>query len=200
MLTFTGAVLLLIITPGPGVLTTAGIGSSYGWPAGLRFLAGLFIGTNLGSIFVITGLAALVLADPMVRTILVWGSILYFLWLALKIAFAGGQVRFMHPERPPRVRDGIFLQLINPKLYSVNAILFGGFAFWGGTPAEILMKLAIMNILWVPVHFLWLGAGVGLRHLALSAGWQRVINIGMALSLMAVVGLSASTMLSQSHG
>ena len=67
MLTFAGALFLLISTPGPGVLTTAGIGSSYGWGAGIRFLVGLFIGTNLGALAVVTGLSAVVLADPPVH-------------------------------------------------------------------------------------------------------------------------------------
>ncbi|MEM1161927.1 MAG: LysE family transporter, partial [Pseudomonadota bacterium] len=132
MLEFAGAVLLLIITPGPGVLTTAGIGSSFGWRPGIRFLIGLFIGTNAGALLVVTGLAALALADPLVRLILVWGSIFYFLWLALRIAMAGGGIRFMPPTGEPRVRDGLLLQLINPKVYSVNTILFGGFLFWSG--------------------------------------------------------------------
>ena len=35
MLTFAAAVFLLIVTPGPGVLSTAGVGAAYGFRAGL---------------------------------------------------------------------------------------------------------------------------------------------------------------------
>ncbi|MEC8551875.1 MAG: LysE family translocator, partial [Pseudomonadota bacterium] len=31
MLTFAAAVFLLIVTPGPGVLSTAGVGAAFGW-------------------------------------------------------------------------------------------------------------------------------------------------------------------------
>jgi len=47
MLTFTLAVFLLIITPGPGVLSLGGVGAAYGWRQGFRYLFGLVLGTLL---------------------------------------------------------------------------------------------------------------------------------------------------------
>ena len=44
MLSFTAAVILLLITPGPGVLSIAGVGAAYGWRDGLRYAIGLFLG------------------------------------------------------------------------------------------------------------------------------------------------------------
>ena len=41
MLEFVIAVFFLLITPGPGVLTTASIGAAFGYGAGYKFLAGL---------------------------------------------------------------------------------------------------------------------------------------------------------------
>jgi threonine/homoserine/homoserine lactone efflux protein len=38
MLTFTLVVFLLIITPGPGVLSLAGVGAAYGWRQGFWYL------------------------------------------------------------------------------------------------------------------------------------------------------------------
>ena len=75
VLSFAAAVFLLIITPGPGVLSTAGVGSAYGFARGLRYVAGLFIGTNLVSAAVISGLAALVLGVPYVREALLFASV-----------------------------------------------------------------------------------------------------------------------------
>ena len=42
ILVFTFAVFLLLVTPGPGVLSTAGVGSGFGSRAGLVYLIGLF--------------------------------------------------------------------------------------------------------------------------------------------------------------
>ena len=195
MLAFAGTLFLMISTPGPGVLTTAGIGSGFGWAAGLRFLTGLFIGTNLTAILVISGLSAVVLADPVIRTVLVWASIAWFFYMAAKIALAGAKIGFVAANRAPRLIDGIGLQLINPKAYVVNTLLFGGFAFWDHSPAEYVAKFVIINAIWVPVHFTWLWAGVRVGQLDLAPGLQRAINIAMAVSLIVVVTLSARAML-----
>ena len=46
MIEFAIAFFFLIISPGPGVLSTAGVGSAFGYKPGARYVGGLFIGTN----------------------------------------------------------------------------------------------------------------------------------------------------------
>ena len=70
MLHFIISVLLLLITPGPGVLSLAGVCSAFGKDSGLRYMLGLFIGTNLVALAVVTGLAAIVFSVPWLRTVL----------------------------------------------------------------------------------------------------------------------------------
>ena len=67
MYSFALSVFLLTITPGPAVLTLAGVGSAFGWRIGLLFLSGLFVGVHLVCFAVISGLAALIMGDPTVR-------------------------------------------------------------------------------------------------------------------------------------
>ena len=62
MLEFCLAVLFLVITPGPGVLSTAGVGSGFGYRAGLAYVGGLFVGNNVVAGLVISGVAAVALA------------------------------------------------------------------------------------------------------------------------------------------
>ena len=191
MLTFAAAVFFLIATPGPGVLSTAGVGSAFGARAGARYVLGLFIGTNIVSLGVISGVAAVVLAWPPLRVALFAASIAYLLYLALRIATAGTKVAFIPATREPGIVDGLALQAINPKAYAVNTTLFSGFAFLPGAPlAEVAIKLLILNAIWLPLHFAWLGAGIGLRRLDLAPATQRAINIGMAASMLLVVGLA----------
>jgi len=192
MLTFTAAVFFLLITPGPGVLSAAGVGSAFGYRPGVRYIAGLFIGTNMVAFAVISGLAAIVLAMPEIRTVLLIASGCYLLYLAARIALSGSRISFMQVARAPGIWGGITLQAINPKAYTVNTYLFTGFAFWPESLAtETLIKLVIINAIWIPIHFLWLGAGVWLHRLDLPAHIQFRINIAMALSMLAVVGLAA---------
>ena len=192
MLTFSIAVLLLTITPGPGVLSTAGVGSGYGYKAGFRFLVGLFIGTNLVAIAVVSGLAAAVLANEHMRTALFFASTAYLLYLAARIAFAGSRIAFIERSRAPGVVGGAMLQLINPKAYAVNTAFFSGFAFMPDDPVlEVLIKFLIFNIAWIPIHFLWLWAGVTVRRLDLPDRTQFIINSAMAIAMLAVVALAA---------
>ena len=192
MLTFAAAVFFLLITPGPGVLTTAGVGSGFGYAAGLRFLAGLFIGTNLVAAAVVTGLAAIVLAEPAIRIAATWASVAFFVYLAARIALSGAKIGFMEAASAPGFVNGVLLQFINPKAYAVNTTLFFGFPFLAEAPAwEVALKFIIVNAIWIPVHLIWLWAGVSLKRMNLAPGLQRGINIAMAVSLLIVVGLAA---------
>lgn len=192
MITFAAAVFFLLITPGPGVLSTAGIGASFGYRAGVRYIIGLFIGSNLVSLAVVTGLAAILLADERIRTVLFFASFGYLLYLAARIAFAGAKIAFISRSKPPGIAGGIALQAINPKAYAVGTALFTGFPLWpDAILAEIAFKFVVVNVVWVPIHILWLWAGVSLRRLDLPARTQRAINIVMALSMVTVVILAA---------
>jgi threonine/homoserine/homoserine lactone efflux protein len=195
MLTFALAVFLLIITPGPGVLSLAGVGAAFGWRQGMQYLAGLFIGTNIVCLAVISGLAAIVLADPIVRTILLAVSTAYLAYLAFRIAFAGAKIAFISMSTPG-LMAGLTLQFINPKAYAVNTTLFSGFAFY---PESLFIetgsKLLIVNVIWLLLHCLWLYAGVKINRLELAPRTQRAINFGMAACLLAVVILSVWSLL-----
>ena len=191
MLTFATAVFFLLITPGPGVLSVAGVGSGYGHRAGSRYIAGLFIGTNLVALGVISGLAALILANALLRNILLAASLTYLVYLAWKIASAGVRLAFKATTKTPGIRDGIVLQALNPKAYAVNTTLFGGFGFMPDAPfAETLLKLALLNAIWLPIHFGWLYAGIRIHRMDLAPRLQRRINIAMALSMLLVVALA----------
>lgn len=191
MLTFAAAVFFLIITPGPGVLSAAGVGAAFGMRPGLRYVLGLFIGNNLVILAVISGLAGIVLATPWLRTALFVLSTAYLLYLAMRIAFAGSRIAFSPATSQPGVMAGILLQPINPKAYAVNAALFSGFAiFPHALVSEALIKLLIVNAIWVPIHVLWVWFGARLKHMNLSPQRQRFVNIAMAGSMLVVVGLA----------
>ncbi len=191
MLEFAVAVFFMLITPGPGVLTTAGVGAGFGWGAGMRFLTGLFLGTNLVALLVVSGLAAVVLSAPGLRTILTFASVAFFIYLAAKIAFSGARISFLEATAAPGLMGGLMLQFINPKAYAVNNLIFSGYPFWQDSLfIEAVIKFAIVNAVWIPVHLIWLWAGVSLKRLSLSEAAQRRINYAMAASLLIVVALA----------
>ena len=200
MLIFAAAVFLLIITPGPGVLSTAGVGAAFGWRHGLFYVGGLCVGTNMVGLAVISGLAAVILAEPVVRTVLLFASSGYLGYLALRISLARSRIAFIRTTAPGFFA-GLTLQFINPKAYAVNTALFSSFAFYPESFAvETALKLIIMNIVWLPVHLAWLYAGVKVNSLDLPPRILRAINLGMAACLLAVVILSVWSVADQPAG
>ena len=196
MLTFAIVSLLMFITPGPGVLSLAGVGAAFGWRHGLRYMAGLFAGHFLVSIAVLTGLAAIILAEPFIRRLLLLASAGYLGYLALRIALAGSKISFIQINAPGFM-TGMTLQFINPKAYAVHTTFFTGFAFYPDSfVVETGLKLIIMNAIWISLHLCWLYAGCKLNELNLPDKTQKLINIFMAICLVAVVGMSAWSVLS----
>ncbi len=191
MIAFAFACFLLIVTPGPGVLSVAGAGSGFGFAKGRNYLWGLCIGNFLVGVLVATGVAAAVFSVPYLRELLMVLSLSYMLYLAFKVAFAGSKIGFINSEEAPLLKDGIMLQLINPKAYVANTVLFSGFDLMlNSLLHEVLIKFVIWNAVWIPMHFAWLIAGVTLKRLNLSPKIQRGINMFMAVSMVLLMFLS----------
>ncbi|MDA8649362.1 LysE family transporter [Alphaproteobacteria bacterium] len=190
MIAFALAVFLLLVTPGPGVLSLAGVGAAFGWRQGISYLSGLFVGNNLVCIAVISGLATMILASPSIRVALMIISAAYLGYLAFRIAFSGAKIAFIQSPKPG-LGAGTTIQLINPKAYAVHITLFSGFAFYPNDFfIETAVKLLIANVIWILIHFFWLYLGVKINQLELPEKVQRNINVFMAICLLAVVGLS----------
>lgn len=191
MINFLLACLFILSTPGPGVLSTAGLGAAYGFRAGYAYIAGLFVGSNLVMFAVVSGLAAIVFQISGLRAILLIASTSYLVYLAARIAFAGSKVGFIQSDKKLGFWSAITLQIINPKAYVVGTTMFSGFPiFPDAFMQEVIVKATILNLVWIPVHFGWLYAGASIKRLALSNEAQRRINIFMALAMLAVVGLA----------
>ena len=191
MINFAAAVFFLIITPGPGVLSVAGVGAAFGYKTGIRYIFGLCLGTNMVAIAVVTGLATIVLSNYPLRLIFMLCSSSYLLFLAHKIAWSGANISFSKSERKPGILAGVFLQLVNPKAYAVNTAMYTGFLIFPESLFfEIAIKFLIMNLIWFPIHLFWLFLGVYLKSLNLSSQVQFRINFLMAVALVIVVILT----------
>jgi len=191
MIIFLSAVFFLLITPGPGVLSTAGVGASFGRGAAIRYVIGLFLGTNAVALAVVTGVAGLMLAHSIVKPILLYASTAYLTYLALRVALAGSKISFIEQQSPPGIVDGILFQTINPKAYVVNTTLFTGFPFgFTNFGVEVALKFLLINAIWIPIHLLWMQAGIGLQRMNLPVRTQRIISVLMGFSLLAVVFLA----------
>ncbi len=191
MLAFGFAVFFLIITPGPAVLSLAGVGASFSFNSGLKFLTGLAIGHIAVSILVITGIASVIFSLPYMRTVFLLISTSFLFLLSYKIITRGSNIAFSSHLAIPSTFDGIVLQLMNPKAYAVHTIVFSGFSIFPDSFLfETIWKFLVMNAIWLPLHFAWLAAGSSIQRISLAPATHNKINMTMGGLLFVTALLS----------
>lgn len=183
---------LMMVTPGPGVLSLAGVGAGFGWRVGIMYLIGLFLGTNGVALLVVLGFKQFLFEIDGVELTFLILSLSYLSFLSWRIATSDNKTGFKETSKAPKLYEGIFLQFVNPKAYVVQGHLFvvlslGMISY----NTEILTKFLIVNSIWIPIHILWLWLGISLKKWSLASNKQVWVNRGMGLALFAVVILSA---------
>ena len=183
---------LMMVTPGPGVLSLAGVGAGFGWKVGMMYLIGLFFGTNGVALLVVLGFKQFLFEIEGVELTFLFLSLSYLSFLSWRIGTSENKTGFKQSFKAPKLYEGIFLQFVNPKAYVVQGHLFVvlslGMASYN---VEILTKFIIVNSIWIPIHLFWLWLGISLKRWSLASNKQVWVNRGMGLSLFAVVILSA---------
>ena len=192
MITYIIISFLMMVTPGPGVLSLAGVGAGFGWKVGMMYLIGLFFGTNGVALLVVLGFKQFLFEIDGVEITFLLLSLSYLSFLSWRIAISDNKTSFKQSLKAPRLYEGIFLQFVNPKAYVVQGHLFVvlslGMASYSN---EIIVKFIIVNSIWIPIHLLWLWLGISLKKWSLAVNKQIWVNRGMGLALFVVVILSA---------
>jgi len=183
---------LMMVTPGPGVLSLAGVGAGFGWRVGMMYLIGLFFGTNGVALLVVLGFKQFLFEIEGVELTFLFLSLSYLSFLSWRIATSDNKTGFKQSLKAPKLYEGIFLQFVNPKAYVVQGHLFVVLSLGiSSYNAEIITKFIIVNSIWIPIHLLWLWLGISLKKWSLASKKQTLVNRGMGLALFAVVILSA---------
>ena len=183
---------LMMVTPGPGVLSLAGVGAGFGWRVGIMYLIGLFLGTNGVALLVVLGFKQFLFEIDGVELTFLVLSLSYLSFLSWRIATSDNKTGFKETSKAPKLYEGIFLQFVNPKAYDVQGQLFVVLSLGiSSYNTEILTKFLIVNSIWIPIHILWLWLGISLKKWSLASNKQVWVNRGMGLALFAVVILSA---------
>jgi len=183
---------LMMVTPGPGVLSLAGVGAGFGWRVGMMYLIGLFFGTNGVALLVVLGFKQFLFEIEGVELTFLFLSLSYLSFLSWRIAASDNKTGFKQSLKAPKLYEGIFLQFVNPKAYVVQGHLFVVLSLGiSSYNAEIITKFIIVNSIWIPIHLLWLWLGISLKKWSLASKKQTLVNRAMGLALFAVVILSA---------
>lgn len=119
---FLGAVLLLLLSPGPNMAFVISHGVAYGWRGGVA--SGLGIGAaDIGlTLLTATGVTAVVASWPPAFDLLRYAGVAYLLWLAWKALAGNGALNLVDAVRVPL--STVFVRALCNSLLNPKALLF----------------------------------------------------------------------------
>ena len=129
MFNFILAVVVLVATPGPALMSIVGVGAAFGFKVGVVYVAGVILGANFVSLLAVSGLFAFLTAFPRLQFLLTTISVCYLCYIAYRIATS--KVGLDTTSKPVKIglSDGIVIQLLNPKACVIALALFSGSPF-----------------------------------------------------------------------
>jgi threonine/homoserine/homoserine lactone efflux protein len=176
-------------SPGPATLGLAAAGAAFGVRRSLVLLAGIITGVLVVILLTVSGLAALVLAQPGLRPAVSAVAAGYMLYLAYRIATAPPLANVTGSGRPPGLLPGMVLGSGNPKAYVAMAALYSGFiVVRDHAVADMATKTLILVAIMIAVDLLWLLLGSALTGAFRRPVLSRAINVAFAVLLVASVG------------
>lgn len=120
-LLFTGAALLMVLTPGPNMIYLISRSICQGRVAGITSLVGVVAGFLVHMTAAAVGLTALFMAVPLGYDLLKWAGAAYLLWMAWQAVRPGArspfEARELTPDSPVKLMMmGFLTSLLNPKV------------------------------------------------------------------------------------
>lgn len=178
-------------SPGPATLSLAAAAAGFGIRKSLALAAGCTIGVIAVMLLTASGLTGLVLAEPVLGTVVKLLAAAYMLYLAWRIATAPALSEASDDLRRPSFLAGTMLGIGNPKAYAAMAALFSGFVLSKGDAlSDAALKCAILIIVVLGTNAAWLLVGTALTRWLRHPVANRILNIGFAVLLIASVAIA----------
>jgi threonine/homoserine/homoserine lactone efflux protein len=119
---FSGAVLLLLLSPGPNMAFVISHGVTHGWRGGMASALGIGVADLLLTVLTATGVTALVASWPPSFDLIRYAGVVYLLWLVFKTLQKSPGLHTTAVSRVP-LRQ-VFVQAMLNSLLNPKALLF----------------------------------------------------------------------------
>ncbi len=178
------------ITPGPNNLMLMNSGANFGFKQTIPHLLGVGIGFVLMIILVGMGIMQIFAMFPASYEILKTLSIIYLLYLAIRIAFSSTNVEEKsYNAKPLTFIQAALFQWINPKGWTMALTATSIYA-----PSQefiaILLVALTFGVVSLPCVGSWIVIGQKMKRLLTASKQLRAFNITMAVLLMISVSIS----------
>jgi len=198
-LAFVAASIVLLIIPGPTILTVISYSVAHGRRANVALVAGVALGDSTALVLSLVGVGALLAASALWFSVVKWVGGLYLIYLGVKLLRAGASVTALATPAAPSSRWRLFantyaVTALNPK----GIIFFVAFLPQFISPqAEVTRQLWILALTFVALATLnatlYAIFAASARKLLASPRAQRRFNLagGSLLSAAGVWALAA---------
>lgn len=144
-LAFVGASAVLLIIPGPTILTVISYSMAHGRRANVPLVAAVALGDSTALVVSLLGLGALLATSAFWFTVVKWVGGLYLLYLGIKLLRAGMSTTKMATPEAPRSRWRLFANT-----YLVTALNPKGIVFFVAFLPQFIRPVAsVTQQLWV---------------------------------------------------
>ena len=176
---------VISITPGPNNTMVLASGANFGLRPTIPHLLGIDLGFAVMIIAVGSGIGSLFAALPALPTGLRYVGALYLLYLAWKIASAGGPDTQDSRKKPLSFLQAASFQWVNPKGWIAATGAVATYTPSTGFFANLLMVAAVFALVMGPCITLWAAFGASLRRVLADPAYLRAFNVVMAMLLVA---------------
>ncbi|MBD1584739.1 LysE family translocator [Pseudoalteromonas sp. S16_S37] len=181
--------LLLFGSPGPAPISLLASGANFGYRRNLPFLSGILTGLLLAMVLVNVGLTQLLEASPKFASGLSIMCVGYLVYLAYKLYVQ--DTHHQNDEQLPGFKQGVILNLINPKAYASLITLFSQFCVGDQFNTLLLTGLICISLVSV-IDALWLLAGAKLGRVFKSRQHIKRLNGLCSFAILVVASVLIS--------
>ena len=154
-------VLLGLFTPGPNVILLTASGARFGLWRTLPHVAGVAVGVGLLAAASALGVAALLLALPVLATAMKLAAASWILWMAYGLVFVSKSGARATSERPFTFIEAVLFQAVNPKVWAVALTAASGYALGLPLATEAVHLGLTFSVLNLGVCLFWSATGSG---------------------------------------
>lgn len=172
-------------TPGPNTTLSTAIAANQGLRAALRFVCAVPVGWTLLLLLCASGLGAVVVAVPALRSAIKAVGIGYLLWLAWKLSRSARLSEADSARLNVGFWQGVALQFVNIKAWLLALTIVAGWvAGYSDSSQRLAVVLPVMLFFAFTSNFTYAATGALLRHWLAQGSRLLWFNRAMALVLV----------------
>ncbi|MGO3741460.1 LysE family translocator [Kerstersia sp.] len=172
------------ITPGPNNVMLAASGLNFGFRRSVPHMLGISLGMMSMLILVGAGMGSLFLNFPWIYTALRYAGAAYLLYLAWRIATAGGMEHTSQRGRPMTLMEALLFQWVNPKAWIMVVGAIAAYVPQQNFFVNLAAATLLSGLVNLPCISVWTLCGTALRRVLTAPLAVRCFNLGMALLLV----------------